>query len=183
MSNIVIAFPKKEVAQNIRKILSQSGYSVQAVCSTGAQALASVNNLENGILICGSRFIDMMYMEIHDYLPPEFQMLLIASPTSIQEREVENLVCLELPMKVHELLQTLEMMEGQIRRRRKRFRSIPRQRSEEDRQMIEQAKALLMDRNKFSEEEAHRYIQKRSMESGTGLVEVAQMILSLMQDG
>ena len=183
MSNIVIAFPKKEVAQNIRKILSQSGYSVQAVCSTGAQALASVNNLENGILICGSRFIDMMYMEIHDYLPPEFQMLLIASPTSIQEREVEKLVCLELPMKVHELLQTLEMMEGQIRRRRKRFRSIPRQRSEEDRQMIEQAKALLMDRNKFSEEEAHRYIQKRSMENGTGLVEVAQMILSLMQDG
>lgn len=183
MSNIVIAFPKKEVAQNIRKILSQSGYSVQAVCSTGAQALASVNNLENGILICGSRFIDMMYMEIHDYLPPEFQMLLITSPTSIQEREVENLVCLELPMKVHELLQTLEMMEGQIRRRRKRLRNIPRQRSEEDRQMIEQAKALLMDRNKFSEEEAHRYIQKRSMENGTGLVEVAQMILSLMQDG
>ena len=183
MSNIVIAFPKKEVAQNIRKILSQSGYSVQAVCSTGAQALASVNNLENGILICGSRFIDMMYMEIHDYLPPEFQMLLIASPISIQEREVENLVCLELPMKVHELLQTLEMMEGQIRRRRKRLRNIPRQRSEEDRQMIEQAKALLMDRNKFSEEEAHRYIQKRSMENGTGLVEVAQMILSLMQDG
>ena len=183
MSNIVIAFPKKEVAQNIRKILSQSGYSVQAVCSTGAQALASVNNLENGILICGSRFIDMMYMEIHDYLPPEFQMLLIASPTSIQEREVENLVCLELPMKVHELLQTLEMMEGQIRRRRKRLRNIPRQRSEEDRQMIEQAKALLMDRKKFSEEEAHRYIQKRSMENGTGLVEVAQMILSLMQDG
>ena len=182
MSNIVIAFPKKEVAQNIRKILSQSGYSVQAVCSTGAQALASVNNLENGILICGSRFIDMMYMEIHDYLPPEFQMLLIASPTSIQEREVENLVCLELPMKVHELLQTLEMMEGQIHRRRKRLRNIPRQRSEEDRQMIEQAKALLMDRNKFSEEEAHRYIQKRSMENGTGLVEVAQMILSLMQD-
>ena len=183
MSNIVIAFPKKEVAQNIRKILSQSGYSVQAVCSTGAQALASVNKLENGILICGSRFIDMMYMEIHDYLPPEFQMLLIASPTSIQEREVENLVCLELPMKVHELLQTLEMMEGQIHRRRKRLRNIPRQRSEEDRQMIEQAKALLMDRNKFSEEEAHRYIQKRSMENGTGLVEVAQMILSLMQDG
>lgn len=183
MSNIVIAFPKKEVAQNIRKILSQSGYSVQAVCLTGAQALASVNNLENGILICGSRFIDMMYMEIHDYLPPEFQMLLIAAPTSIQEREVENLVCLELPMKVHELLQTLEMMEGQIHRRRKRLRNIPRQRSEEDRQRIEQAKALLMDRNKFSEEEAHRYIQKRSMENGTGLVEVAQMILSLMQDG
>ena len=133
MSNIVIAFPKKETVQNIKKILSQSGYSVQAVCTTGAQALASANNLENGILISGSRFIDMMYMEIHDYLPPEFQMLLIASPASIQEREVENLVCLALPMKVHELLQTLEMMEGEIRRRRKKMRRMPKQRSEEDR--------------------------------------------------
>ncbi len=183
MNNIVIAFPKKETAQNVKKILTQSGYSVQAVCTTGAQALASVNNLENGILICGSRFVDMMYMEIHDYLPPEFQMLLIASPASIQEREVENLVCLVLPMKVHELLQTLEMMEGEIRRRRKRMHRVPRQRSEEERQLIDQAKALLMERNKFSEEEAHRYIQKRSMENGTGLVEVSQMILSLMQDG
>ena len=35
----------------------------------------------------------------------------------------------------------------------------------------------------FSEEEAHRYIQKRSMDNGTGLVEVSQMILSLMQEG
>ena len=76
MSNIVIAFSKPEVAAGIKKILTQSGYSVQAVCTTGAQALASVNNLECGILICGCRFMDMMYMEIHDYLPPEFQMLL-----------------------------------------------------------------------------------------------------------
>ena len=49
--------------------------------------------------------------------------------------------------------------------------------------VIENAKALLMERNKFSEEEAHRYIQKRSMENGTGLVEVSQMILSLMREG
>ena len=46
MSNIVIAFSKPEVAAGIKKILTQSGYSVQAVCTTGAQALASVNNLE-----------------------------------------------------------------------------------------------------------------------------------------
>ena len=49
--------------------------------------------------------------------------------------------------------------------------------------MIERAKLLLMERNSFSEEEAHRYIQKRSMDNGTGLVEVSQMILSLMGEG
>ena len=45
---------------------------------------------------------------------------------------------------------------------------------------IEKAKKLLMARNHFSEEEAHRYIQKTSMDSGTNMVEMAEMILSMM---
>jgi response regulator NasT len=36
-----------------------------------------------------------------------------------------------------------------------------------------------MERNNMTEEEAHRYMQKTSMDSGTDLVETAQMILSL----
>ena len=181
MSNLIVAFPKQEVAQNMKKILAQSGYAVQAVCTTGAQALASANNLEQGILICGYRFVDMMYMEIHEYLAPGFQMLLIASAAAIREREVDNLVSLTMPMKVHELLQTLEMMGGEIQRQKKRKKRMPVQRSEEDKKIIWDAKELLMERNAFSEEEAHRYIQERSMESGTGLVEVSQMILSAFQ--
>jgi len=39
-----------------------------------------------------------------------------------------------------------------------------------------------MNRNGLSEEEAHHYIQKRSMDNGTGMVEVSQMIISLMHD-
>lgn len=183
MSNLIVAFPKLEIAQNMRKILTQSGYPVQALCTTGAQALSSANSLEHGILVCGCRFVDMMYMELHEYLPPEFQMLLIASASSIQEREVDNLVSLSMPLKVHELVQTLEMMEGEIRQRRKRMKRIPAQRLPEEQKIINRAKELLMERNAFSEEEAHRYIQKRSMENGTGLVEVSQMILSLLEEG
>ena len=41
-------------------------------------------------------------------------------------------------------------------------------------------KRLLMERNGMSEEEAHRYIQKCSMDSGTNLVETAQMVISLL---
>jgi response regulator NasT len=182
MSNIVIAFPKKEVALNIKKILSQSGYNVQSVCTTGAQALSSVNSLEQGILICGSRFVDMMYQEIYEYLPADFQMLLIASREAVRDRDVENLVSLSLPLKVHELLETIEMMEGEMHRRRRQRRKTAHHRSEEEEMLLRRAKTVLMDRNGFSEEEAHRYIQKRSMENGTGLTEVAQMVLALMGD-
>ena len=182
MNNIVIAFPKKEVANSIKKILAQSGYTVTAVANTGASALSSMNGLNMGIIICGYRFSDMMYSEIYEYMPKEFQMLLIASAAGIMEKNVDNLMSLSMPLKSAELLQTVEMMDYTITRRRKKLRQRPKVRSKEDQEMLNSAKAVLMERNGFSEEEAHRYIQKRSMDNGTGLVETAQMILSLMTD-
>lgn len=182
MNNIVVAFPKAEVAKNVKKILAQSGYSVTAVCTTGAMALASMGELESGIVVCGYRFVDMMYTELYEYMPPGFQMLLIASADSVRDRNVDNLVSLSMPLKIHELLHTIEMMDYTITRRKKRERQKPKVRSEKDKQLMDEAKAILMERNGFTEEEAHRYIQKRSMDNGTGLVETAEMILSLMTD-
>ncbi len=144
--------------------------------------MQSLNTLEDGVLVCGLRFVDMMYNEIYEYLPEGFQMLLIASASAVMEREVDNLVCLSMPLKVHQLLQTLEMMDYTIARRKKQMRSRPKVRSEDDRRVLEQAKGVLIERNKMTEEEAHRYIQKRSMDNGTGIVETAQMILSLMEN-
>jgi response regulator NasT len=169
-----------EIAAKIKKILSQSGYPVVAVCTTGAQVLQNINDLEDGVLICGARFVDMMYEEIYEYLPADFQMLLIASASAVLDRDVDNLVCLSTPLKVHELLGTLEMMEYTITRNRRQMRARGRNRSDKEREILDQAKGVLMERNSMTEEEAHRYIQKRSMDNGTGMVETAQMILSLM---
>lgn len=180
MDNIVVAFPKLANAQNIKKILAQSGYPVTAVCTTGAQTLQNVNGLEGGILVCGPRFVDMMYDELLSYLPKGFQMLLVAPPSAVEMGSTSDIVCLSLPMKVHELLQTVKMMEYAIARRRKKQRQKPKERSKEEVLQIGRAKALLMERNNMTEEEAHRYIQKRSMDNATGLTETAQMILSLM---
>lgn len=179
MSNLVIAFPKQEVSHNLKRILTQSGYHVPAVCASGAQALERMGELESGILVCGARFADMTYAQLYADLPEGFQMLLIAGAAAVRERQVENLVCLVMPFQVHELLETLEMMEQRQQRRKKRLRSVPRERSGEEKRTIGQAKALLMERNGMTEEEAHRYMQKRSMENGTGLFEVAQMLLCL----
>lgn len=182
MNNVVIAFPKMEIAKNIKKILASSGYSVAAVCTSGAQALSSMEGLSTGIIVCGYRFVDMMYTEMYDYMPPGFQMLLIASKEVIMERNVDNLVSISTPLRVHELLQTMEMMDYTVTRRRKKMRKQPKQRTEEEKETILKAKRLIMARNGMSEEEAHKYIQKRSMDNGVDIVETAQVILSLMED-
>lgn len=50
-------------------------------------------------------------------------------------------------------------------------------RSAEDQKIIEQAKYLLMNRKQMTEAEAHRYLQKKSMESGVRLVDLARQYL------
>lgn len=158
----------------------QNGFQVESTCTTGAQVLQSANRLDSGILVCGYRFVDMMCTELQEYLPTHFEMLLVASPTNCEELSIQNIVCLATPLKVHELLQTVEMMDYTIARKRKKEKAKPKERSDEEMQLIEEAKTLLMNRNNLSEEEAHRYMQKRSMDNGTGLAETAQMILSLL---
>ena len=71
------------------------------------------------------------------------------------------------------------MVQAQERIRRRR-RSRPKERSREEQDIITEAKTLLMERNNMTESEAHRYIQKCSMDSGTNLVETAQMVISLI---
>lgn len=62
--------------------------------------------------------------------------------------------------------------------RRLESRSHPRpHRAEEEQRLIRQAKALLMDINRMTEAEAHRFLQKRSMDTGTRLAEAAQHII------
>ena len=54
--------------------------------------------------------------------------------------------------------------------------------SAEEQGVLRRAKKLLMKRNHLSEPEAHRYLQKNSMDSGTNIVETAEMVLSIMNE-
>lgn len=180
MINIIVAFPRMENAKSIKSILIKYGFQVKAVCTTGAHALQHADMLGEGIVVCAGRLQDMMYTQLREYLPSSFQMLVVASPELRDEGTKDNIVWLSMPLKVHELVGTLEMMSHAFRRRRRKPSHAPK-RSEEDRQIIKKAKEILMARNNMTEEEAHRYMQKSSMDSGTGMVETAQMILSMMQ--
>ena len=175
MIGIVVAFPKLENARMIRGLLVRSGFSVVSVCTTGAQIKAALDELSEGIVVCGYRFPDMMYDEIAADLPEYFEMMLVAGRANLQEAAGQDIVCVEMPIKAGDIIDTLSMMVEAAERRKKKRKSRPRERSEEEKEIIEQAKAVLMERNNMTEEEAHRYLQKTSMDTGTGLVEAARM--------
>ena len=93
----------------------------------------------------------------------------------------KEIMCLSMPLKVHDLINTVDMMIQTIERRKRKQRLKPRERNPEEVALIKQAKEILMNRNHMTEEEAHRYIQKCSMDSGTNMVETAQMVLTMMK--
>ena len=55
----------------------------------------------------------------------------------------------------------------------------PDKRSADEQGVINQAKSLLIEKNGMTEEEAHRYLQKRSMDNGTNMVETSYMVLQV----
>lgn len=181
MTNIVVAFSKPEEAKTIRNVLVRNGYDVRAACTSGAQVLSYVDGLRDGLIVCSYKLTDMLYSELHECLPAGFDMLLMASRNHWDECIGNDIVCLAMPLKVHELLSTAGMMLEQMERRRRKRRLTPRVRNPEEEAIIREAKAVLMERNNMDEEEAHRYLQKCSMDSGTNLVETAQMLLSMMK--
>ena len=175
MSSIIIVFPKLENGKRMKDILLQNGFEIEAVCSTGASVLEKIQQLDYGIIVGSYRYTDMFYTEMIEYLPREFKMLLVASEQVLDQYGGGEVMTIRQPFKVSELVDTLHMMEAiQEKQIQKKARS------KNDKKRIEEAKQVLMARNHMTEEEAHRYLQKTSMDSGTNMVETAQMILMLM---
>ena len=171
MSTLIVAFPKLEEAKAVRNLLIHRGFDVAVPCTSGAQAINQADTLSDGIIICGYKLSDnMVYTELYEYKPKSFEMLLVASQNRWEDCQDNGIVCAAMPIKVNDLVSTIEMMLQ------------PRKRSPEEQKIIDDAKHLLMERNNMSEQEAFRYIQKCSMDSGNTMVESATMVMGIYQD-
>ena len=120
MSNIIVAFSKRENAVNIRNILVKSGFEVSAVCQTGAKVLQYAEMWNDGIVVCADRMQDMHYTQMREYLPAGFEILLIAPADKWSDGLPDGVVGLPMPIKIYDLVNTIEMIQQtQERRRRK----------------------------------------------------------------
>ena len=171
MTRIIVAFPKAENGKNIKNVLVRNGYQVVCVCTNGAQ---------DGIVVCTYKLSDMIYQELVECLPPGFDTIVISTKDQWVENGTPGIVGLAVPLKIHELLSTVEMVSYNLERKRRKRRQAPRKRTKEEQELVDRAKAILMERNQMTEDEAHRYLQKTSMDDGTSFTETAQMILGML---
>ena len=180
MTRIIVAFPKAENGKNIKNVLVRNGYQVVCVCTNGAQVIQEANGLQDGIVVCTYKLSDMIYQELVECLPPGFETIVISTKDQWVENGTPGIVGLAVPLKIHELLSTVEMVAYNLERKRRKRRQASRKRTQEEQELVDRAKAILMERNQMTEDEAHRYLQKTSMDNGTSFTETAQMILGML---
>lgn len=172
---IIVAFPKPEDSRAIRSLLSRNGFNVVANCTTGASAINRADDIGEGIIITGYKLPDMLYSDIVDNVGDNFEVILLASKSRLMEDNT-GVATLEMPLKVRDLINSVEMMENQILAKRHKKKGKPGARSPKDQTIINQAKEALMTVQNLTEEQAHRYLQKNAMDSGCTMVEVAKMV-------
>ncbi len=176
MISVIIAMPRIEDAKRLADIMRSRGRDVQYVCSTGSEVLSYVGDIDNGIVICGYKLKDMLHTQLLYMLPKGFEMVLTVSAAR-WDNCAEGVLKVELPVKIAELMRTVDMLLARNEARVKKGGTGSGGRSRQQQDIVEKAQRLLMERNGMERKEAYRYIQKQSMNSGNSMVEVARYIL------
>lgn len=176
MGCILIVMPRYEDSSRIADIISRSGtYAEHFICSSGNEVLRKVAEQDVSVVICTKTLSDMGYEELSTYLPAKVNLLLLTKDAGLIPFS-SNIVRVLLPFKVDDLISTLRMLIPDSFYKPKPAKP---KRSAEEQKVIDEAKAVLMDRNSMTEPEAFRYIQKTSMDMGRTMLESAQMILAM----
>lgn len=178
MGSVLIAMPNSNDSAKLSEMLRSQGLSHEIeICQTASEMLRISNERDFGVMICTKNLKDMSFVELSEYMPEYFGMILLTKDM-MTETYSDRIVKIIMPFKVRELLSTVDMMTSLFIRKIKKKNGPPK-RSEEEEKLILEAKKLLMDRNGMTEPEAFRYMQKNSMDMGRSMVETAQMILVL----
>ncbi|MBQ9329414.1 MAG: ANTAR domain-containing protein [Oscillibacter sp.] len=174
MDRLVVAFSSDEAQRRIRRLLESEGYSPFLCCAAGAEAVRAVRKMGSGTVICGSRLRDMTANQLAADLLGQAVVLVVAAAERLDLCEGENLYKLASPATRSDFFSVLELTR-QVEERR--LRRPPPRRDASEQRLIREAKALLMSVNRMSEAEAHRFLQRASMNSGLKLAEAAQTII------
>ena len=179
-SRLLIAAPHG-VAMKLRDILATAQIVPSAVLSTGGEALAALED-EQALLLTSWRLPDMTGAELARKANAAGVMMIVPGDYDPAELDGAQVLTLHNPISQDALIQAVRTMcycVGRMQALEQKAQKLERQLAE--RKVIERAKGRLMDALHLSESEAHYRMQKKSMDTGRRIVDVAQEILDSVE--
>lgn len=173
MEKVIVAFESEKSCQRICDILESGCVAACYRARSGGEVKRLAAKLHIGTVICGYKLRDGSAEDLFYDLPPSSAMLVIARQDMLDLLS-DDIFTLPAPVSKGDLCASVNMV---LQMNRRLERSLRPKRNEEETQVVERAKQHLMERDGLTEEEAHRYLQKKSMDSGSKLVQTAILIL------
>ncbi|MBR4039950.1 MAG: ANTAR domain-containing protein [Clostridia bacterium] len=175
ISRLLIAAPQG-VAAKLEGILATAHITPAAVYCTGGEALARAH--EHALLLTSWRLPDMTGPELVKKMPAAGVMMIVPGDYDPAELEGADVLTLHNPISQDALIQAVRAMcYCGAKMQALEIKALRLERQLSERKVIERAKGRLMDALRLSEKEAHYRIQKKSMDTGRRIVDIAQEIL------
>lgn len=176
MLKTVTAFKNRQLGQSVRAALEQCGIKVQAECSSGAEAVRAIRKLGGGVVVCSFYLQDMTANELFEYIGGTATMLVVGKPATLTLCKTDLQERLALPVVRRDLVEKVRDLHKQRQRKCSHSPALSRRTPEEE-AVIQAAKELLMQKRNLSEHEAHRYLQKVSMNKGLTMLMTSRAVI------
>ncbi len=173
MEQIIVAFESEKACERICEILEGGGVAACYRARSGGEVKRLAAKHHIGTVICGFKLRDESAEDLFCDLPPTGSVLVIARQSQL-DLLGDDIFTLAAPVTPGDLCASVHML---LQMERRLERALRPKRSQEENQLVDKAKRHLMERDGLTEEEAHRYIQKKSMDSGSRMVQTAILIL------
>lgn len=174
MDRLLVAFANEEAQRRIARLLESNGYSLVGSFFSGAEVIRTVHKLGSACVICGFKLRDMTANDLAAALQKSAALLVISSPVYLNLCSGENLFKLSSPLSKGDFFSSVRMLQ---QLESQTLHPPISRRKETEQRAIARAKELLMEINRMSENEAHRFLQKHSMDAGLRMSETAQLII------
>ena len=176
MQNVIVAFEGSANSARIKDVLESGGEFSCLVCRSAAEVKRAARKQHRSLIVCGFKLADETCEDLFYDLPEGCFMLMVGPQTKLELSGTEGIFKLQSPVRRGELLASVRML-VQFQRYIPREKG-PAKRGEEEQRLIARAKAVLMDRHGMTEEQAHRFLQKQSMDNGAKLTDTARLVLA-----
>ena len=173
MRQIVVAFERQSNCDRLREALESTGEFTCLTCRSAAQVKRTVGKLRVDLVVCGFKLGEESCETLYFDLPQRCVMLMVAPQAQLDLCEAAGIFKLPAPIRRGSLLSSVRLL-AQLGQGRDRASA---QRSPEERELVERAKRVLIERGGMTEDQAHRFLQKRSMDSGARLADTARQVL------
>lgn len=174
MEQLILAFEGEKNAARLRDMIETAGLAQCVICHSGGEVKRLVHQQRLSAVVCGYKLPDDTAESLFDDLPPHCSVLVLANQAMLDLIGSDLLFKLPTPATRNAFLGAVRNL---LLSSHRADRLVRPQRPAEEQAVIERAKAALIAKCGMSEEEAHRYLQKKSMDTGARLIQTANAVL------